>query len=162
MFDRFHKTTSGLDPDFVRPLSWARSLWRCSTRRCLWCRRRITAWCRISRGWWRMLMERAYIFASNTTLVLVLTNFISSNAVSVLYLYSSSAHPGLPSRLCRFWVSDEYGPYIYRFSAGGDLIQTIQPVDALLPRDANGNLNFTSEANPTTGRAPNQGIPLLV
>ncbi|KAF8956171.1 esterase-like activity of phytase-domain-containing protein [Flammula alnicola] len=26
-----------------------------------------------------------------------------------------------------FWISDEYGPYIYRFSAQGHLIQTIQP-----------------------------------
>ncbi|KAH9481999.1 putative secreted protein [Psilocybe cubensis] len=57
-----------------------------------------------------------------------------------------------------FWVSDEYGPYIYRFSATGQLIQTIQPPDAFLPRDASGALNFTSEVNPITGRSPNQGF----
>ncbi|KAF7966807.1 hypothetical protein HWV62_36973 [Athelia sp. TMB] len=55
------------------------------------------------------------------------------------------------------WVSDEYGPYIYRFTAGGQLIQTIQPPQAILPLNATGGLNFTSGPNPTTGRAPNQG-----
>jgi hypothetical protein len=58
-----------------------------------------------------------------------------------------------------FWISDEYGPYIYRFSADGHLLQTIQPPDAVLPRDATGALNFTSLANPATGRSPNQGAP---
>ncbi|KAF9553142.1 hypothetical protein CPC08DRAFT_788318 [Agrocybe pediades] len=57
-----------------------------------------------------------------------------------------------------FWISDEYGPYIYRFSASGDLIQTIQPPNAVLPRDASGSLNFTSMSNPKTGRSPNQGF----
>ncbi|KDR72255.1 hypothetical protein GALMADRAFT_229077 [Galerina marginata CBS 339.88] len=57
-----------------------------------------------------------------------------------------------------FWISDEYGPYIYRFSATGELIQTIQPIDAVLPRDASGALNFTSGPNPATGRTPNQGF----
>jgi hypothetical protein len=56
-----------------------------------------------------------------------------------------------------FWTSDEYGPYIYRFSADGHLLQTIQPPDAWLPRDATGHLNFTSENGPTTGRNGNQG-----
>ncbi|KAK0493541.1 esterase-like activity of phytase-domain-containing protein [Armillaria luteobubalina] len=57
-----------------------------------------------------------------------------------------------------YWVSDEYGPYIYRFSGDGQLIQTIQPPSAILPRDAEGNLNFTSDSDPTTGRAGNQGF----
>ncbi|KAJ3503097.1 hypothetical protein NLJ89_g8585 [Agrocybe chaxingu] len=57
-----------------------------------------------------------------------------------------------------YWISDEYGPYIYRFSSSGNLIQTIQPPDAVLPRDASGNFNFTSAANPATGRSPNQGF----
>ncbi|KAF8193399.1 esterase-like activity of phytase-domain-containing protein [Pholiota molesta] len=60
-----------------------------------------------------------------------------------------------------FWISDEYGPYIYRFSADGHLLQTIQPPDAVLPRDATGALNFTSLANPATGRSPNQGFESL-
>ena len=57
---------------------------------------------------------------------------------------------------CRFWMSDEYGPYMYRFSSTGQLIQTIQPPKALLPF-TNGTLNFTSETDPTTGRVGNQG-----
>ncbi|KDQ57002.1 hypothetical protein JAAARDRAFT_69973 [Jaapia argillacea MUCL 33604] len=56
-----------------------------------------------------------------------------------------------------FWVSDEYGPYIYRYSATGNLIQTIQPPSAFLPY-TNGALNFTSVTDPTTGRVGNQGF----
>ncbi|KAG5644763.1 hypothetical protein DXG03_007671 [Asterophora parasitica] len=54
--------------------------------------------------------------------------------------------------------SDEYGPYIYRFTSDGKLIQTIQPPNAFLPRDASGALYFTSETNPATGRAGNKGF----
>ncbi|KAF9464214.1 esterase-like activity of phytase-domain-containing protein [Collybia nuda] len=57
-----------------------------------------------------------------------------------------------------FWISDEYGPYIYRFSADGQLIQTIQPPNAFLPRDSSGVLQFTSETSPATGRSDNQGF----
>ncbi|KAF8149113.1 esterase-like activity of phytase-domain-containing protein [Crassisporium funariophilum] len=57
-----------------------------------------------------------------------------------------------------YWISDEYGPYIYRFSSNGHLIQTIQPPSAALPRDATGAFNFTSDSNPATGRSPNQGF----
>jgi len=57
-----------------------------------------------------------------------------------------------------YWVSDEYGPYIYRYMANGTLIQTIQPPKAILPLDADGNLNFTSVVNPVTGRVGNQGF----
>ncbi|KAF8073546.1 esterase-like activity of phytase-domain-containing protein [Lyophyllum atratum] len=60
-----------------------------------------------------------------------------------------------------FWLSDEYGPYIYRFSSDGKLIQTIQPPNAFLPRDASGALNFSSEAVPKTGRNGNQGFENL-
>ena len=57
----------------------------------------------------------------------------------------------------RFWVSDEYGPYIYRFSADGALVQTIQPPEAIIPLDDDGNIMFTSEEDPATGRASNSG-----
>ncbi|KAJ4466302.1 esterase-like activity of phytase-domain-containing protein [Lentinula aciculospora] len=57
-----------------------------------------------------------------------------------------------------YWVSDEYGPYIYHFTANGSLIQTIQPPDAFLPLDSHGNVDFTSVVNPTTGRAGNTGF----
>lgn len=64
--------------------------------------------------------------------------------------------------LYRFWISDEYGPYIYRFAANGSLIQTIQPPAAILPLDSSGALDFTSETDPTTGRAGNQGLFFIV
>ncbi|KAF7325259.1 Phytase-like domain-containing protein [Mycena venus] len=51
-----------------------------------------------------------------------------------------------------YWTSDEYGPYIYLFSADGHLIQTIQPPQAILPFDSKGNLNFTANVDPATGR----------
>ncbi|THH01971.1 hypothetical protein EW026_g830 [Hermanssonia centrifuga] len=54
-----------------------------------------------------------------------------------------------------FWVSDEYGPYIYRFDSSGGLMQTIQPPEAIVPR-INGVVNFTSVTGPDTGRAGNQ------
>ncbi|KAJ6496211.1 esterase-like activity of phytase-domain-containing protein [Mycena sanguinolenta] len=57
-----------------------------------------------------------------------------------------------------YWTSDEYGPYIYHFTADGHLIQTIQPPTAILPFDAEGNLNFTANVDPATGRGANQGF----
>ncbi|CAA7265661.1 unnamed protein product [Cyclocybe aegerita] len=60
-----------------------------------------------------------------------------------------------------YWISDEYGPYIYRFSAAGQLLQTIQPPAAVLPSNASGQLNFTSAVDPVTGRKPNQGFENL-
>jgi hypothetical protein len=55
-----------------------------------------------------------------------------------------------------YWISDEYGPYIYHLTGNGQLIQTIQPPRAFFPY-ANGTLNFTSSKAPTSGRGPNQG-----
>ncbi|KAJ7466582.1 esterase-like activity of phytase-domain-containing protein [Mycena galericulata] len=57
-----------------------------------------------------------------------------------------------------YWTSDEYGPYIYTFSGDGHLIQTIEPPAAILPFDSKGNLNFTANVDPATGRAANQGF----
>ena len=67
-----------------------------------------------------------------------------------------------------FFVSDEYGPYIYRFSASGQLQSAIRPPEALIPK-RNGADSFNSNtpgvgqpgpspANPTTGRQNNQGL----
>ena len=55
-----------------------------------------------------------------------------------------------------FWMSDEYGPYIYHFNSSGHLQHTIQPPKAFLPF-TDGSLNFTSAEDPDTGRAANQG-----
>jgi len=67
-----------------------------------------------------------------------------------------------------FFVSDEYGPYIYRFSPQGRLLGAIRPPDAFIPR-RNGADHFSSNnpgpgqskpvpANPDTGRQNNQGF----
>ncbi|KAJ5111265.1 secreted protein [Penicillium argentinense] len=46
-----------------------------------------------------------------------------------------------------FWISDEYGPYVYKFSAEGRMEQAIQPPQAFLPR-RNGTLSFSSNTPP--------------
>lgn len=67
-----------------------------------------------------------------------------------------------------FFVCDEYGPYLYRFSAAGTLIGAIRPPEALIPR-RNGRDSFSSDnpavgqpspspREPETGRENNQGL----
>ena len=67
-----------------------------------------------------------------------------------------------------FYISDEYGPYIYKFSADGKLQSAIRPPAALVPQ-RNGADGFASNnpapgqpipvpADPTTGRQNNQGL----
>ena len=66
-----------------------------------------------------------------------------------------------------FWVSDEYGPQIYRFDAQGRMTGAIRPPDAFIPmRD--GKEDFSSSnppsgvlydrGNPVSGRQNNQGF----
>ncbi|KAL2835054.1 esterase-like activity of phytase-domain-containing protein [Aspergillus cavernicola] len=72
-----------------------------------------------------------------------------------------------------FWVSDEYGPYVYRFNKSGKMVQAIQPPEAYLPR-RNGTLSFNAASpplyapdqmpnpeDPQTGRNNNQGFEAL-
>ncbi|EGE00576.1 hypothetical protein TESG_07879 [Trichophyton tonsurans CBS 112818] len=69
-----------------------------------------------------------------------------------------------------FWVSDEYGPYVYKFSREGRMLQAIQPPAAYIPR-RNGKVSFsaasapiyepdrrTDPEDPETGRNNNQGF----
>ena len=67
-----------------------------------------------------------------------------------------------------FFISDEYGPYIYRFSAAGKMLSAIRPPEAIVPM-RNGVQNFSSNnpgpgaeapkpANPDSGRQNNQGF----
>ncbi len=66
------------------------------------------------------------------------------------------------------WVSDEYGPYLYKFAADGKLMAVVRPPEALIPK-RNGADSFASNtpgpgqpvpapADPTTGRQNNQGL----
>lgn len=68
----------------------------------------------------------------------------------------------------QFFISDEYGPYIYRFSAAGRMLGAIRPPDALIPM-RNGKESFSSNnpgpgaeaprpPNPESGRQNNQGF----
>jgi hypothetical protein len=69
-----------------------------------------------------------------------------------------------------FWISDEYGPYLYRFDKTGKMTSVTVPPDSLLPI-RNGEVNFASNnpprynlsqipqpEDPTSGRANNQGF----
>ncbi|KAE8350716.1 esterase-like activity of phytase-domain-containing protein [Aspergillus coremiiformis] len=72
-----------------------------------------------------------------------------------------------------FWVSDEYGPYVYKFTGAGQMVLAIQPPEAILPH-RNGTLSFsaaspplydaarkTNPADPQSGRNNNQGLEAL-
>jgi len=67
-----------------------------------------------------------------------------------------------------FFISDEYGPYLYRFSAAGVLLGAIRPPEALIPKRS-GRDSFSADnpaagqpapspSEPTTGRENNQGF----
>ena len=69
-----------------------------------------------------------------------------------------------------FWVSDEYGPYIYHFSPRGRMMNAIMPPAAIIPH-RNGTVSFSADsppiydpdetiipANTDTGRDNNQGL----
>ncbi|KAF2006922.1 hypothetical protein P154DRAFT_615026 [Amniculicola lignicola CBS 123094] len=72
-----------------------------------------------------------------------------------------------------FWVSDEYGPYVYQFNKHGKMVDAIRPPEALIPR-RNGSESFDAAsppiynpnavvipATPDTGRSNNQGLEAL-
>jgi hypothetical protein len=67
-----------------------------------------------------------------------------------------------------FFVGDEYGPYIYHFSADGRMLSAIRPPEAFIPKRG-GKDSFSSNnpgpgeppvepPNPATGRQNNQGF----
>lgn len=57
-----------------------------------------------------------------------------------------------------FWVSDEYGPYIYHYAADGKLLGAIRPPAAFIPM-RNGGESFASNNPPKGGVAPSPGNP---
>ncbi|KAK5659810.1 hypothetical protein OQA88_1022 [Cercophora sp. LCS_1] len=69
-----------------------------------------------------------------------------------------------------FWISDEYGPFVYKFNSKGKMVTAIQPPDALLPV-RKGVVSFNSNTppiydseqvpspkDPDHGRQNNQGF----
>lgn len=59
-----------------------------------------------------------------------------------------------------WFVCDEYGPFVYKFSATGQLEYSMQPPDAILPKRGNypGTTAFTATNAPTSGRRNNRGL----
>ena len=69
------------------------------------------------------------------------------------------------------WISDEYGPYVYHYSAAGKLIGAIRPPEAFVPKRLSNGVavdDFSANAppqgqtydkgNPVSGRQNNQGM----
>ncbi|KAI1371475.1 esterase-like activity of phytase-domain-containing protein [Hypoxylon crocopeplum] len=46
-----------------------------------------------------------------------------------------------------FWVSDEYGPYVYLFGPDGKMLSAIKPPDAFIPMRS-GDISFSSDSPP--------------
>ncbi|KAL5115065.1 hypothetical protein ACEQ8H_007040 [Pleosporales sp. CAS-2024a] len=72
-----------------------------------------------------------------------------------------------------YWISDEYGPYIYQFNNNGTMLRAVRAPDALIPI-RNGTESFSAASppiydakfkiqpeDPTSGRANNQGLEAL-
>ena len=59
-----------------------------------------------------------------------------------------------------FFVSDEYGPFIYRFDSNGLLQATFQPPAAVIPKRGKfpGTTAFSATNNLTSGRRSNRGL----
>ena len=60
-----------------------------------------------------------------------------------------------------FWVSDEYGPYIYRFGPLGNMLQAIAPPQAYVPM-RNGSESFSSDAPPIYANETDDVFPAEV
>ena len=69
------------------------------------------------------------------------------------------------------WISDEYGPYVYHYTASGNLIGVIRPPEAFIPKRMSGGVpvdDFSANSppagvpatkgNPVSGRQNNQGF----
>ncbi|HKF60511.1 MAG TPA: esterase-like activity of phytase family protein [Dongiaceae bacterium] len=57
-----------------------------------------------------------------------------------------------------FWVSDEYGPYIYHYAPDGKMLAVIRPPTAFIPM-RKGEENFASNNPPKGGAAPSPENP---
>jgi hypothetical protein len=68
------------------------------------------------------------------------------------------------------WISDEYGPYVYHYTASGKLLSVIRPPEAFIPKRLSNGVpvdDFSANAppqgqsydkgNPVSGRQNNQG-----
>lgn len=99
------------------------------------------------------------------------TGFDAGNSNSTTVPQSAAGSPGAGRRSIdpeglvlnadgSFWVSDEYGPGIFQFSATRELQMMILPPAALVPRLGGypGTVHFSASAAPTSGRRNNRGL----
>lgn len=56
-----------------------------------------------------------------------------------------------------FYVTDEYGPLLYQFSADGVMLRRIELPAEFHPRTAEGKIDYTHKAELVSGRTVNQG-----
>jgi hypothetical protein len=60
------------------------------------------------------------------------------------------------------WISDEYGPYVYHYTASGKLLGAIRPPEAFVPKRLSNGVpvdDFSANA-PPTGQSYNKGNPV--
>lgn len=55
-----------------------------------------------------------------------------------------------------FWISDEYGPYVYKFDPAGKMVEAIRPPEAIVPR-RNGTVRWASLVEDRTGLGTKSG-----
>jgi hypothetical protein len=56
-----------------------------------------------------------------------------------------------------FYISDEYGPFVYHFDADFRMVGVIQPPSHFLPKRG-GKVHFSAVGNPDSGRTANHGF----
>lgn len=94
-------------------------------------------------------------------------NNLNSNSTTTRACMDSEALALIEGDIANgFWISDEYGPGIYRFDSNGQLQEYITAPDSILPY-VDGKINFSSNScpawdqytvsDPTSGREDNHG-----
>ncbi len=56
------------------------------------------------------------------------------------------------------WVSDEYGPFVYRFDGSGQIVGSLQLPQAIVPHSPVGTTSFSTSPVNLNGRRENQGM----
>jgi hypothetical protein len=57
-----------------------------------------------------------------------------------------------------FFIGDEYGPYVYKFSAEGRMLAAIRPPEAFIPKRKTVQNFYSKKPKPDFGRQNNQGF----
>jgi 2',3'-cyclic-nucleotide 2'-phosphodiesterase (5'-nucleotidase family) len=122
-------------------------------------------------------VPQTQILLTNTSSLLLsregqpLTGFDAGDATFAEYPKSTAGSLGAgrhsldPEGIVRlpdggFFISDEYGPFIYRFDAQGALLKILRPPASILPKRGNypGTNYFSATNSPTSGRRNNRGL----